>query len=65
MKISVFVSCPTKLNKKQKATKKRIIKELEALNLEARSLGKTDYPIENPLREVLVLGQHCSGGVIL
>lgn len=65
MKIPVFVSCSTKLNNKQEASREIIIEKLESLNLEARTLGRTDYPRDYPLREVLVLGQHCSGGIIL
>lgn len=65
MKIPVFVSCPTILNNKQEAIRSLIFEELESLNLEPRSLGRTDYPRDFPLREVFVLGRHCSGGVIM
>jgi len=65
MKIPVFVSCPTDLNKVQEAARTIIIKELDELGMEARALGRTDYPSDFPLREVLVLAKHCSGGVIL
>ncbi len=65
MKIPVFVSCPAKLNNLQEAARDIIIEKLESLNLEARTLGRTDYPRAFPLREVLVLGKHCSGGIIL
>jgi hypothetical protein len=42
-----------------------VIAELESLGLEPRTLGRTDYPSDYPLREVLVIARHCSGGVIL
>ncbi len=41
------------------------MEQLDSLHLEARALGRTDYPKDFPLREVLVLARHCSGGVIL
>jgi hypothetical protein len=65
LRIPVFVSSPTILNKSQNDIKNVIIKELKNLNLEPRSIGKSDYPTDYPLREVLVLAKHCSGGVIL
>jgi hypothetical protein len=39
--------------------------ELGHHGLEARTLGRTDYPTSYPLREVLTLARHCSGGLIL
>lgn len=65
MKIPVFVSGPTSLSKEQDSARKRIINQLEELNLEPRALGRSDYPTEYPLREVYVIAKHCSGGVIL
>jgi hypothetical protein len=65
MKIPVFVSCPTALNAKQNAARRRILAQLERLALEPRALGRSDYPTEYPLREVAVIAKHCSGGVIL
>ena len=65
MKIPVYVSCPTELNKEQEAARVVIWTELERLNLEPRTLGRTDYPVKHPLYEVLVMARHCSGGVIL
>jgi hypothetical protein len=38
---------------------------LDELNLEPRALGRSDYPAEFPLREVLVIANHCAGGLIL
>src|SRR5258708_7370983 len=65
MKIPVFVSCPTSLNARQESSRKMILRELERANLEPRALGRSDYPTEAPLREVLFLARHCSGGIIL
>ncbi len=65
MKIPVFVSCPTGLSDVQEAGRKVILRELDRANLEPRALGRSDYPTELPLREVLLLARHCSGGVIL
>lgn len=63
--IPVFVSCPTSLNKDQTASRELILRQLRRFNLEPRALGRSDYPTELPLREVLLLARHCSGGVIL
>ncbi|UCE36701.1 MAG: hypothetical protein JSW00_14470 [Thermoplasmata archaeon] len=65
MKIPVFVSCPTTLNDNQESARKIIIHELDELGLEPRALGRTDYPADFPLKEVLVIANHCSGGVVL
>jgi len=65
MKIPVFVSCPTSLNAEQDASRQLILDELDSLQLEPRAIGRYDYPTDLPLREVLVLASHCSGGVIL
>jgi len=65
MKIPVFISCPIVLNAAQEEAHNIIIKELEYLCLEPRSLGRSDYPTDLPLREVYVLGTHCAGGIIL
>ncbi len=65
MNIPVFVSCPTDLSERQELSRKMILRELERANLEPRTLGRDDYPTELPLREVLMLARHCSGGVIL
>jgi hypothetical protein len=65
MKIPVFVSCPTSLSKDQETRRKIAIDILDSLNLEPRALGRSDYPADLPLREVLVIARHCAGGVIL
>lgn len=65
MKIPVFVSCPSTLNEEQDSSHNLILEELDNLELEPRTLGRSDYPTEFPLREVYILAKHCSGGVIL
>src|SRR5437588_13096591 len=65
MKIPVFVSAPTVLSKEQEASRRHIVRELEDSGLEWRALGRSDYPTELPLREVLTIARHCAGGVIL
>jgi len=65
MKIPVFVSCPTALNPAQEAARAVLIQFLDELNLEPRALGRSDYPSELPLREVLVIARHCAGGLVL
>lgn len=65
MKIPVFVSCPTSLSAVQETARKLILRELERADLEPRALGRSDYPTVLPLREVLLIARHCSGGLIL
>lgn len=65
MRIPVFVSCPTTLNKRQDSSRDMIMRELRRMQFEPRALGRSDYPTECPLREVNVIAKHCSGGVIL
>lgn len=65
MRIPVFVSCPTELNSAQESARAIILKQLDRNGLEARALGRSDYPIEFPLKEVFVLATHCSGGLVL
>jgi len=65
MKIPVFVSCPTKLNPNQEASREIILEELEFLRLEPHAIGRSDYPTDLPMREVYVMATHCSGGLIL
>jgi hypothetical protein len=65
MKIPVFLSYPKDLNKEQEEAKAIILEELANLNLEPRTLGRTDYPVKNPLYEVLMIARHCAGGMIL
>jgi len=65
MRIPVFVSSPTALNTEQEAARAILIDFLDELNLEPRALGRSDYPSELPLREVMVIARHCAGGLIL
>jgi hypothetical protein len=65
MKIPVFVSSPTSLSLSQEAARTVIIGQLDDNDLEPRALGRSDYPTELPLREILLIARHCSGGVIL
>jgi hypothetical protein len=65
MKIPVFVSAPTSLSPEQDDSRKLILRELERNGLEPRALGRSDYPTELPLREVLTIARHCAGGVVL
>jgi hypothetical protein len=65
MRIPIFVSAPTRLTDMQEASRKLILRELDRLGLEARALGRSDYPTELPLREVLTIARHCAGGIIL
>jgi hypothetical protein len=65
LKIPVFVSCPTVLNKDQEKARTVIIDAIKKLGLEPRALGRTDYPVDYPLKEVFVLAKHCCGGIIL
>ena len=65
MDIPVFVSCPTSLSPRQENARSTILHYLNRYSLEPRSLGRSDYPTELPLREVLVIAKHCAGGIIL
>lgn len=65
MKIPVFVSGPSHLNPQQNAARDLVIDELDRLQLEPRAIGRSDYPTDLPLREVMILAKHCSGGIIL
>jgi len=64
MKIPVFVSCPTSLSPLQETARSVIVQQLDDNDLEPRALGRSDYPTDLPLREVLLIGRHCSGGII-
>jgi hypothetical protein len=65
MLIPVFVSMPNTLHKQQSLAQQLVLGELGHQGIEARTLGRTDYPTSFPLREVLTLANHCSGGVVL
>ena len=65
IQIPVFVSCPSNLSSKQQKSADFIHQVLKKHKLEWRALGRNEYPDELPLREVLRMVKHCSGGVIL
>lgn len=65
MRIPVFVSCPTSLSREQEGSRSVLIERLQEFGMEARALGRTDYPTDLPLREVRTIARHCSGGLIL
>jgi hypothetical protein len=65
MRIPVFMSAPTTLSPDQDKVRNRIVKLLKSQGLEARALGRQEYPTDYPLREVAVIAKHCSGGIIL
>jgi hypothetical protein len=53
------------LNDEQQLRREVIVRLMEEMQLEPRALGRSDYPTDYPLREVAVIAQHCSGGIIL
>ena len=65
MRIPVFVSCATQLSRSQQKARGVVLKLLEECRCEPRALGRSDYPKDFPLREVLIIARHCSGGIIL
>jgi hypothetical protein len=67
MRIPVFVSSPSpdNLSPSQAAGAEIIHKLVLRYKLEWRALGRSDYPNDTPLREVLRMVRHCSGGIIL
>ena len=65
IRIPIFVSCPTDLSPRQDACARIIHRLLKRYKLEWRALGRNEYPDQLPLREVLRMIKHCSGGIIL
>lgn len=67
MSIPVFVSSPhpRNLSPGQVDVAESILDHLTKYNLQWRALGTSDYPQVLPVREVLRMIRHCSGGVIL
>src|SRR5262245_28547497 len=67
MRIPVFVSAPSpdNLSPAQEESAKIIHKLVARYKLEWRALGRSDYPNDLPLKEVLKMVEHCSGGIIL
>ena len=64
-RIPVFVSAPTSLSPAQEASYGAIAGVLDAENLERRALGRSDFGVDFPLKEVYAIARHCSGGIIL
>src|SRR4029450_4184514 len=56
---------PKTMPDSKEAARTVIIRQLDDNDLEARALGRSDYPTELPLREVLLIARHCSGAIIL
>lgn len=67
MRIPVFVSAPSpdNLNPAQEESTDIIHKLILRYKLDWRALGRSDYPNDTPLKEVLRMVKHCSGGIIL
>ena len=67
MRIPVFVSAPSADNLSPEQEESAIIinKLVNRYKLEWRALGRSDYPNDLPLKEVLRMVKHCSGGIIL
>jgi hypothetical protein len=65
MRIPVFVSCPTVLSNPQNGSRKVVTDLLEQYKMEPRALGRSDYPKDFPLKEVLIIAKHCHGGIVL
>ncbi|MBB5341458.1 hypothetical protein [Tunturiibacter gelidoferens] len=67
MRIPVFVSGPSpdNLSAEQEKCAAIIQKLVGRYKLEWRALGRSDYPNDLPLKEVLRMVRHCSGGIIL
>src|SRR5579883_2163219 len=67
MRIPVFVSSPSpdNLSPAQEQSAAIIQKLIARYKLEWRALGRSDYPNDLPLKEVLRMVKHCSGGIVL
>src|SRR5438094_8253284 len=67
MRIPVFVSAPSpdNLSPAQEQSAVIIHKLVTRYKLEWRALGRSDYPNDLPLKEVLRMVRHCSSGMIL
>lgn len=63
--IPVFVSAPSVLTEEQQSSYDEVVRLLEDENLTPRALGRSDYGVDFPLKEVFAIARHCSGGVIL
>ncbi len=59
------MSRPTTLSQQQESTCKQVTEMLDSLQLEPRTLGRSDYSTSTPVNEVLAIARHCSGGIVL
>lgn len=64
-KIPVFVSAPSKLSDDQQVSYDFILDRLRKENFERRALGRSDYPSDYPLKEIVLISRHCAGAIIL
>lgn len=44
---------------------KIVLEAIDRFELEPRTLGRSDYPTELPLREVYIISKHCAGVIVL
>lgn len=65
MQIPVFVSVGSRLTAPQASVRDKMYQVLDDVGLAPRTVGVTDYPTGNPLREVVVLARHCAGALVL
>jgi len=67
MRIPIFVSAPSpdNLSPSQEKSAEIIHRLILRYKLEWRALGRSDYPNDLPLKEVLRMVKHCSGGIVL
>ena len=67
MRIPVFVSCPSpeNLSPEQDRSATIVFELVARYKLQWRALGRSDYPLDLPLREVSRMVKHCSGAIIL
>jgi len=65
MRVPVFVSVPSALSPDQQATLALFEQLLADSGLEPRTLGRSDYSLHFPLKDVYAIARHCSGGLVL
>lgn len=64
-KIDIFLSRPTWIEEKFKEGLYNFYKILKNLEINPRTIGKSDYPIDSPLDEVISLMNKCCGLIVL
>lgn len=65
IKVPVFVSVPSVLNSAQQEVYDFVSQALSDEHLQARTLGRSDFPQSDPATEVYYLARACYGGVVL